>query len=323
MAHFALFMLLAVLIDRLFGYPNWLFGLIRHPVVWIGDAITVSEKLCRRIATSDGALTVAGILMAVGLTGLSILIAAILSAAIAHIPGGVIIEAILAASLLAQHSLQKHVQAVSDGLRRSLDDGRSAVSQIVGRDPAELDESEVSKAAIESLAENFSDGVIAPLFWGLLFGLPGIVGYKTINTLDSMVGYKNERYLHFGRFAARLDDLVNLPASRLTAGLLAVASASQFGGKSVRRAWQSARQFAPDHQSPNAGWPEAAMAGALEIQLGGPRTYGGSQVDLAAMGDGRSLLEVADIDRALSLYDRSLAVMMIVCVIWLAMVRLI
>ena len=190
---------------------------------------------------------------------------------------------------------------MATALDHSLEAGRRQVSQIVGRDPETLDEAGVSRAAIESLAESASDGVVAPLFWLLLGGLPGIALYKAINTADSMVGHRDERYRDFGWASARLDDLVNWIPARLTALLLAGAA---FWVKEAdpEKAWSTALRDARKHNSPNAGWPEAAMAGGLGFSLGGPRQYDGELVDLPALGDGRRDLGPADIRKAIELY---------------------
>ena len=158
----------------------------------------------------------------------------------------------------------------------------------------------MARAAIESTAENFADGVVAPLFWGLLLGLPGMLAYKAINTLDSMIGHRSARYLHFGRFAARLDDLVNWLPARLAALLLLGAAMAQRDATPAQ-GWRALWRDAPRHRSPNAGWPEAAMAGCLGLRLAGPRHYGGEPVDDAWMGAGRAAATVADIRRALRL----------------------
>ena len=228
-----------------------------------------------------------------------------LALALRAIPLGFVIEALLAAPFLAQRDLARAVANVADGLDRSLGDGRAAVSHIVGRDPAELDESGVARAAIESLAENASDAVVAPTVYLALFGLPGIVVYKAVNTADSMIGHRSKRYRHFGWAAARIDDLLNLPASRLTGLLIATAG----GGRAALQAmWRDAGR----HVSPNAGWPEAAMAGALAIRLGGPRSYHGRPLDLPWLGSGRRNLGPTDIHRALALYARMLNLVLIV-----------
>jgi adenosylcobinamide-phosphate synthase len=214
---------------------------------------------------------------------------------------GFAVLALLASSLPAQRSLDTHVRAVADGLDRSLDEGRRAVAMIVGRNPQILDEAGVARAAIESLAENFSDGVVAPVLWTALGGLTGGALYKAVNTADSMIGHKTDRYAAFGREAARLDDLINLPASRLAALWLVLAAALTTGA-SAQEAARAVRRDASSHRSPNAGWPEAAMAGALGLKLAGPRVYGEALVEDAFMGEGRRDANGADIRRALKLY---------------------
>jgi adenosylcobinamide-phosphate synthase len=221
------------------------------------------------------------------------------------LPLGIVLAAVLASTLIAQRSLREHVARVAAALEHDgLAAGREAVSHIVGRDPDTLDEAGVARAAIESLAENFSDGVVAPAFWLAVAGLAGGAAYKAINTADSMIGHRTPRHRAFGWAAARLDDLVNLPASRLTA-LLIVAAAAVSPDASAGNAWRSVRRDAPQHRSPNAGYPEAAMAGALGLALAGPRVYGGVKVEDAIMGDGRRAATAADIRAALRLYRRA------------------
>jgi adenosylcobinamide-phosphate synthase len=215
---------------------------------------------------------------------------------------GTLLLGILASTLLAQRSLDEHAGAVAAALETGgIEAGREAVSRIVGRDVSALDEAGVSRATVESLAENFSDGVVAPLFWLVVAGLPGGAVYKAVNTADSMVGHKSERYLAFGWAAARLDDLLNLPASRLAAGWL-IAAAKLTPGASPEAAWATVRRDARHHRSPNAGWPEAAMAGALGLRLAGPRVYEGIPVNDPWIGDGRAEVGPADIRAALDLY---------------------
>jgi adenosylcobinamide-phosphate synthase len=208
--------------------------------------------------------------------------------------------------------LHHHVANVALALEQGgVAAGRAAVSHIVGRDTAALDEAGVARAAIESLAENFSDGVVAPVLWMVIGGLPGAALYKAINTADSMIGHRTERYEAFGWAAARLDDLVNLPASRLAALLLIAAAALREDASAVE-AWRTVWLDAPRHRSPNAGYPEAAMAGALGLSLAGPRVYGGVRIDDAAMGGGRWDANAADIRRALTLYRRADAILIAV-----------
>ena len=218
-----------------------------------------------------------------------------------RLPFGLIALAVVASTLIAQRSLHRHVADVADALERDgLAAGRVAVAKIVGRDVGALDAAGVARAAIESLAENFSDGVVAPVVWMAIAGLPGAALYKAINTADSMIGHRTPRHEAFGWAAAKLDDLVNLPASRLAALLLV--AAAMLGKSASAAAWRAVVQDASRHRSPNAGYPEAAMAGALGLSLAGPRVYGGVTVDDATMDDGRRDATAADIRRALALY---------------------
>jgi adenosylcobinamide-phosphate synthase len=212
------------------------------------------------------------------------------------------VAVLVVATLIAAGNLDQHVRAVAAALRaEGLAGGRRSIAKIVGRDPDALDQAAVCRAAIESLAENASDAVTAPALWFLVGGLPGIIAYKAVNTADSMIGHMSEHHRAFGWAAARLDDLVNLPASRLT-GLMFVAAAALVPGASAPSAWQAYRRDARLHRSPNAGWPEAAMAGALGLRIAGPRVYGGVLVDDHWMGDGRAEVTAQDIDRALMIY---------------------
>ncbi|WP_211107137.1 adenosylcobinamide-phosphate synthase CbiB [Azospirillum thermophilum] len=299
----------ALAIEAAAGYPDALYARIRHPVVWIGTLIghldralnDERESFDRRKAY--GVLAVAVLLLVVG--GVASAVAGLCRA----LPFGWLWEALLASTLLAQRSLYDHVAAVADGFRRDgLAGARQAVSMIVGRNPETLDEPAVFRAAIESLAENFSDGVVAPAFWLLVGGLPGLALYKAINTADSMIGHRTPRHEAFGWAAARLDDLVNLPGSRLTA-LLIVAAARITEGASAADAWNSVRRDARRHRSPNAGWPEAAMAGALDLRLGGPRVYGKTRIEDVWLGPGRTAATVEDVKRALFLYRRACLVL--------------
>jgi adenosylcobinamide-phosphate synthase len=225
---------------------------------------------------------------------------------------GLVLTILVVATLIAGGNLDQHVRAVASALRtEGLAGGRHSIARIVGRDPEALDEAAICRAAIESLAENASDGVMAPALWYLIGGLPGMIGYKAINTADSMIGHLSERYRAFGWAAARLDDLINLPASRLT-GLMFIAAAAVVPGASASSAWRAFRRDARRHRSPNAGWPEAAMAGALGLRLAGPRMYHGVVVDDHWMGDGRAEATALDIDRALTIYRISFAGALIV-----------
>ena len=305
----------AYAIEAVCGYPDALFRAIRHPVVWFGAVLGGLERRLNRGAPGfrrvTGSVSVATLLIVV--CGPSLLLQW-------AFPGGVwlFVLAVLASSLPAQRSLYQHVAAVATGLEQGgVPGGRRAVAHIVGRDPDRLDEAGIVRAAIESLAENFSDGVVAPAVWGSLAGLAGLAGYKAINTADSMIGHRTPRYEAFGWAAARLDDLVNLPASRLAAVWLIVAAALHGAspGGAVRAVWRDAGQ----HRSPNAGWPEAAMAGALGLRLAGPRVYDGVRVDDAWMGDGRPTPGVADLRAALRLYRSACALQLAALVILAAL----
>ena len=255
-----------------------------------------------------------GAAMTIGLIIAAAAIGLVLQWLCSLVPYGWMLLGILMSSLLAQKSLADHVGAVGAGLDQRLDQGRAAVAHIVGRDPEALDEHGVARAAVESLAENFSDGVVAPVFWGLLLGLPGMLAYKMINTADSMIGYKSERYQHFGRFAAKLDDAVNWLPARLS-GLLVAVSALLMRGARFDKALRAMRRDAGNHRSPNAGWPEAAMAGALDLRIAGPRSYHGKATEGYWMGDGTPDLTSRDIKKALGLFWRSCFLLFLVLVL--------
>jgi adenosylcobinamide-phosphate synthase len=298
-------LVLALVLDAVFGDFPWLFSQIGHPVVWIGNLIAGFEKRLNRtdLGNADRLLrgtvtSVMVIVVAVGFGGFVQFISALGDTFRA-------LEVLLVAVLIAQKGLYQHVKAVSNALKKhGISGGRKAVSMIVGRNPDTLDEAGVSRAAIESCAENFSDGVVAPLFWYVLGGPIGICAYKAINTLDSMIGHRNDRYLYFGRFAARLDDVANFIPARIAGGVICLAAfvGSKTNGIS---AWRTMLADAKKHKSPNAGWQEAAFAGALEIALAGPRQYGSEVVDDPYIGDGRRDLTAVDIDRALRLFTTS------------------
>lgn len=300
--------LLALALERLVGYPNALVARIGHPVIWMGRLISLLDTRLNNRTRGRGVLTLLLLLAATALVTVPV------AWALRSIPFGWVLEAILATSLLAQKSLRDAVRAVATALTRSLPVGRVAVSHIVGRDPQALDEAGVSRAAIESLAESTSDGVIAPLVFLILGGLPGIALYKAVNTADSMIGHKTERHLQFGWAAARFDDLLNLIPARLTA-LLIAGGAFFVKGAHPETAWSTALRDAKKHESPNAGWPEAAFAGALDFQLGGPRSYDGELVDLPSFGTGRADLGPGDIERALGLYAATLNVTLAVAAV--------
>jgi adenosylcobinamide-phosphate synthase len=291
----------ALLLEAAFGYPPALLRRVGHPVMWIGAGIAWLDRTLNQGGARRGR-GIAAELLLLATTGLPAW--AVQAAMLRWLPQPLadMLLIAVAATLLAQRSLWTHVRAVAAGLRQGLAEGRAAVAHIVGRNPQTLDEEGVARAAIESLAENFSDGIVAPALWCALLGLPGIALYKAINTADSMIGHRTPRHERFGWAAARLDDLVNLPASRLSALLLSLASGRQ-AGRAMHTVWRDAAK----HRSPNAGWPEAAMAGALGLRLAGPRTYGTTRIEDAWMGGGRTQATAADIERALRLYRRSCA----------------
>jgi adenosylcobinamide-phosphate synthase len=304
----------ALAVEAITGYPGALFRRIRHPVVWMGALIGALDRGLNNPALAAGHRRLRGVLALFFVVG-GVFALGFLTQLVAMIWlgrwFGLLLLAILASSLLAQRSLHDHVAAVATGLESAgLAGGRAAVSRIVGRNPARLDEAGVVRAAIESLAENFSDGVVAPVFWGALLGLPGMAAYKAVNTADSMIGHRTPRHQAFGWASARFDDLVNLPASRLAALFILVAAIliradGRAGARAVRR-------DAGRHRSLNAGWPEAAMAGALGLRLAGPRVYGETLVEDGWMGDGRGDATVTDLRRALTLFRVACGVQMAV-----------
>jgi len=301
-------LLAGLILDRLVGDPNWLWRRISHPVVIFGHAIGFADRCFNRASDSarirrrKGLMSIAALLLAALLGGWFL---ARLFDGLGIF--GTLAEVLVVAVFLAQKSLSDHVAAVAAGLcDGGLEGGRKAVSMIVGRDPDSLDQAGISRAAIESLAENFSDGTVAPVLWYALMGLPGLLAYKMLNTADSMIGHRNERYLDFGRAAAKLDDLANWPAARLSAMLIAAGAGMVKGRAAMYRAFQLALTDSGLHRSPNAGWPEAAMAGGLGLALAGPRQYGGEVVIEASLNaSGRKDAGAGDILEALQLYRRA------------------
>jgi len=295
----------ALVLEAVAGYPERWVRTIGHPVMWVGALISRLDRDWNREALGPAARRSRGVAAIFVLIACSAAPAALLQTALANtLPPALslLLAAAAASTLLAQRSLWRFVAAVGQALRLGgLPAGRIAVAHIVGRNPEALDEPAVLRAAIESLAENFSDGVVAPALWGALLGLPGIAAYKAVNTADSMIGHLTPRHRAFGCASARLDDAINLPASRLAAAWLVMAASlhpDASAGGALRAVWRDAGR----HRSPNAGWPEAAMAGALGLRLAGPRVYGDTLVDDAWMGDGRAEAAPGDLDRALALY---------------------
>ncbi|WP_068089226.1 adenosylcobinamide-phosphate synthase CbiB [Polycladidibacter stylochi] len=291
--------LMAVVLDALMGEPSFLWSRLPHPVVLIGRFIEWLERLLNHRPQMAVFGRFTGLVFLGLLVGLAYALAVGIAFIGTQLPYGFLLEVFVGAIFLAQRSLFEHVAAVRDALRgTNIALARAKLGMIVGRDTSVLDEAGMSRAAIESCAENYSDGFVAPLFWFLVLGLPGLLVYKAINTADSMVGHKTPRYRYFGWASARLDDLVNLPASRITGVLFCICAPAAGGDTfaSLHCMWRDA----PKHRSPNAGWPEAAMARVLGLALAGPRQYEGYSVDDPYMNSaGTTLARGEDITRAL------------------------
>jgi len=297
----ALILVLALALEALAGIPWGPFAWLPHPVRIIGSAIGFLEIKLNRLARSARDRRIRGVVVVGLLCGASGGLAWVLHRVAGELPFAWLIELCLVVSLLAQRSLFVHVRDVAVALgRRGLAAGREAVSRIVGRDVQRLDAAGVARAAIESCAENFSDGVVAPVFWYMLFGLPGLVIYKTVNTMDSMIGHRTARYEQFGWAAARLDDALNWVPARIS-GLLIILAAVLVRKTDPIEAFKVMRRDAGKHRSPNAGWPESAMAGALGLALAGPRRYGSLMVNEPWIGHGSAQATVQHVVRALKL----------------------
>lgn len=283
----------ALALEACIGYPQALYVRIAHPVVWIGRLIEILERRWNDPARSDAARRTLGIITVMIVAGGAGVVGYAIQAGAQQLPFGTFIVVLIATAGLAQRSLYTHVRDVVRPLARNdLPAAREAVSKIVGRDTAQLTPSGVAAAAIESLAESFNDGIVAPAFWLAVGGLPGLFAYKALNTADSLIGHREPRWRMFGWAAARADDLANLVPARL-AGLLIVVA----GGSGLGVMWRDA----PRHASPNAGWPEAAMAGALHVELGGAATYEGVAHERPLFGAGRRP-QIEDLDRALQIH---------------------
>lgn len=299
--NFFLVVLLALVLDAAIGDPPRIWDRYKHPAVLMGDIIDWLDQRLNR----GGHLKIKGF-VAIGAASLLAILAGTL---IVLLPNdGVIgmingaLQVVIAATLLAFNGLAGHVSAVSDALEEGLEQGRLAVGRIVGRDTGAMTESDVTRAAIESAAENLSDAVIAPLLWFLIFGMPGLLLYKMVNTADSMIGHKTEKYAEFGYAAAKLDDLLNWVPARVTGFLICLSGLSQ-------KAMNIMVYQADLHRSPNAGWPEAAMAGVLDISLSGPRIYDGEVIDEPYLNpSGRRDLIATDIDDAVKVLFRTMMI---------------
>jgi adenosylcobinamide-phosphate synthase len=313
-------LLLSLAFDAVFGDPEALNRRQLHPVQLIGRVIAWADARFNRESDTPGRRRNFGTWTIVALVVGALVLGHVIQVILLALPLGWLWLAFAMSTLIAQKSLYDHVAAVASGLETGgLGGGRLAVSRIVGRDPEALDQSGVARAAIESLAENFSDGVVAPVFWAALLGLPGLLAYKVINTADSMVGHKSERHLHFGWAAARLDDLVNLIPARLS-GAIACAASWLLPGADPLGAWRAMRRDARKHRSPNAGWPEAAFAGALGLAIAGPRVYDGEMVEDHWMNEGgRPHAAAPDVRMALRLFVHACCVQaaLLGALIWL------
>lgn len=297
----AAILLFALILDALIGWPAALYRRIGHPVTWLGKLISHMDKSLNRTEWHPPTRRLMGILTAAFIILLCIVLGQIIQNAVGQGVLGFVISVALMWPLLAARSLYSHVENVAQPLEvMDLRGARDAVSMIVGRDPEQLDTAGVGRAAIESLAENASDGVVAPIFWGLIFGLPGILAYKAINTMDSMIGYKTPKHLDFGWAAARIDDLANWIPARLTGLIIALMSGAP------NTALLTMKRDARKHRSPNAGWPESAMAAALGVRLSGPRSYHDKQTnDPWLYAEGRDV-DGPDVTRALAVFKRSM-----------------
>jgi adenosylcobinamide-phosphate synthase len=292
----------ALAFDALIGDPDWIWRHLAHPVVLIGELIGWLDRILNRESWPAERRKIAGVGAIIVVVAVAAIVGFAFEFVAQPIPGGNVALGLIASIFIAQQSLYQHVDRIRSAFAdEDLAVAREAVSMIVGRDPEQLDEAGVCRAAIESCAENFSDGVVAPVFWLALLGLPGLIAYKAINTADSMIGHRTERYEAFGWAAARLDDMVGLVPARLAGLLLAIVA--PVAGGSIATSFKLMRRDAPTHRSPNAGWPESAMAAALGLALAGPRRYAEGMVDDPFLNaTARKDANPDDIGRALDLY---------------------
>ena len=297
-----LVLILAIIVDAVAGDPRWLYSRIPHPIVVIGHQIELLDRFFNRTHYSPVTRKLLGVISILIIVSSAWLIGWLIAWSCNQVSFGVVLQALIVSIFLAQNSLYQHVASVAKACKADdLIDARSQISHIVGRDPNSLDQRAIGRAAIESLSENFSDGVVAPIFWYVVGGLPALIAYKALNTSDSMIGYLTDKYADFGWCAARFDDAANFIPARLSAFIITIA-AFIIPSATGNRAFTTAIRDAKKHRSKNAGWPEAAMAGALGIKIAGPRNYDGILVEDAWMGDGIPNVDASHIFMALRIY---------------------
>ena len=295
-------LLAALILDAVVGDPYALYRAVPHPVALIGRMIDALDTRWNFPERSRRAKRLWGVILLATMVLSMLALGTAITYVTVRLPYGWLVEAVAVYVLIAQKSLYQHVRAVARALEaEGLAGGRSAVGMIVGRDPETLDEAGVCRAAVESCAESYSDGIVSPIFWYVVLGLPGMLAFKAVNTLDSMVGHKTEKYIDFGWASARFDDLMNWVPARL-AGWLLVAAAALFPTADAPRAARVMLRDAKVHHSPNAGWPESAIAGALGLKLLGPRVYPGEIVEAPWIGEGTSDATPKHIRDSLKLY---------------------
>jgi len=304
-------LLLVLTLDMIIGDPAWLYHRIPHPVVWMGKLLTLLDRGGNRESLSDQSRKLSGILCLIVYLGIIFAISYSFNIWLAGLTSQVLsltLLILISSVFLSCQCLLHHIKAVAIALEcGDITKARQALSMVVGRDVDKLDQHAISRAAIESLSENYSDGVIAPAFWFLLAGLPGLVLYKAVNTADSMIGHKNAKYLQFGWAAARLDDVMNFIPARLTAFLI-ISAGFFISSASALTAYQMTIKYSAQHRSPNAGWPEAAMAGALAFKLGGPLSYGAENPQVIWLGEGEEKLTSVDLRKSLQLIYVSISI---------------
>ncbi len=293
--------IIALTIDRIIGWPDWLFRRVSHPVVLIGSLISFCEKTFNNANTTASLRRFWGIITVLIVTGVCLLVALFISSLIPDNRLGIILTSLLIWPWIAAKSLNEHVEKVALALSKAdSESARTAVSMIVGRNAKTLNDSGIARASLESLSENTSDGVIAPLFWAAILGIPGLFVYKAINTMDSMIGYRTQAYEAFGWAAAKLDDIVNFLPARLTGTIYVLSATNSIYSFGIM--WRDAKK----HRSPNAGWPEAGFAAALNVRLSGPRNYEGALSDDEWLHEEGEDPSSKDIFLGLKLYNRLL-----------------